>query len=158
MRKKIVSLLLAVCLVCGLIGTVGPVAYAEAEEIKGLCGVGLHYVINPNTRTLTISGTGELGASSPWRSYSNIVDKIIIEPGITAIGGSSLFSGMKCTEVVLPDGLTKIGASAFSGCSKISKFDIPDSVTIIDASAFASCSRLTEVKLPSRLTDRKSVV
>ena len=153
MRKKIVSLLLAVCLVCGLIGTVGPVAYAEAEEIKGLCGVGLHYVINPNTRTLTISGTGELGASSPWRSYSNIVDKIIIEPGITAIGGIYLFDEMSFTEVVLPDGLTKIGASAFSGCSKISKFDIPDSVTVIDEGAFSGCSRLAEVKLPSGLTE-----
>ena len=57
MRKKIVSLLLAVCLVCGLIGTVGPVAYAEAEEIKGLCGVGLHYVINLSQPGTTCEST-----------------------------------------------------------------------------------------------------
>ena len=52
MRKRIVSLLLAVCLVCGLMGTVGPVAYAE--EVKGLCGNDLSYTLDLNTGHLRV--------------------------------------------------------------------------------------------------------
>ena len=153
MQKRIVSLLLALCLVCGVMSTVGPAAWAQEEEIKGLCGVGLRYVINPNTRTLTISGTGELGASAPWQNHSDLIDKVIIEPGVTAIGGERMFQDMRFTEAVLPDGLTEIGEMAFTDCTKMTKCDIPASVTTIGTWAFKGCSSLAEVKFPSGMTE-----
>ncbi len=65
---------------CGLMGAVGPAAYAEEEEFKGLCGVGQRYVIDVSAQTLTISGTGELGASAPWKSHSDIINKGLLSP------------------------------------------------------------------------------
>lgn len=72
--------------------------------------------------TLTISGTGEIEDCiewQPWSSKAALIKKVVIENGVTAIGGHA-FSGFEnLEEVVIPDSVTRIDESAFEGCSSL---------------------------------------
>lgn len=72
--------------------------------------------------TLTISGTGEIEDCiewQPWSSKAALIKKVVIENGVTAIGGHA-FSGFEnLEEVVIPDSVTRIDESAFEDCSSL---------------------------------------
>lgn len=150
MKRRALSLLLALSLLCGLT----PAGLtASAEEYSGLCGENLRYVINTDTGLLTISGTGEVGMTAPWKNYDISIRKVVIEPGITAIGGKGLFQDMSFSELVLPDTLTSIGEMAFAGCKKLEAVVLPESLAKLGACAFDACWSLTSVTLPEGLAE-----
>ena len=122
---------------------------------------------------LTISGTGpmydyyvETGdddwyefMEQPWRAYYREINTIVIENGVTTIGGNAFGSNggddyQECavTNVIIPDGVTSIGAYAFFECINLSGVVIPDGVTSIGEAAFSFCGRLTSVTIPDSVT------
>ena len=90
---KIISLMLAVMLVVTLV----PTANVEAATIidSGKCGKKTTYTVTSDG-TLTISGQGPMkdcdnrnGEKMPWRNSaetSEIINKVVIENGVTRIG------------------------------------------------------------------------
>lgn len=128
---------------------------------SGKCGDNLLWDINEEG-TLTISGTGAMrdyyisdGTShttAPWYDYSP--KKLVIERGVTSIGGYAFF---KCDsisgDIILPEGLKSIGNWAFNNCTNITgNLTLPESLVSIGACAFAGCSGMTgNLVLPPRL-------
>lgn len=105
--------------------------------------------------TLTISGSGvveDIGAyNQPWKTYRGYIQKVVIESGVTFIGGEAFYACQELTQVSIPDTVTYIGPGAFALCGKLENIVIPDSVTNIGASAFFSCWSLSDVILPKNL-------
>ncbi len=119
--KRVLSVLLALCLV---IGAVPVFAFAADED----------FVIEDGVLT----------------KYNGPGGDVVVPDGVTSIG-RSVFAGRKdITGVKLPDGLISIGIMSFEG-SGLTSIDMPDSVTIIKDSSFASCRKLTDVKLSNNL-------
>ena len=130
MKKRILSILMALSLMIGLL----PVSTLAAET-SGNCGVSgtdgdnLTWSFHEATGALTIEGTGDMKqfgreGTVPWRSFR---DSIV--------------------SVSLPEGLTSIGAYAFYGCEKLQTIQIPDTVYLIGRSAFQN-SGLTKITIP----------
>ena len=101
--------------------------------------------------TLTISGTGEMG-TNPWSSQRKIIEKVVIENGVTSIGGGAFWECYYLKSVVIPSSVTSIGGYAFSNCYSLTSITIPNSVTSIGGGAFNGCYNLKSVVIPNSVT------
>ena len=159
MKKRILSIVLALCLVFSLL----PVS-ALADTTSNKCGDNLTWALS-YSGTLTISGTGAMNSYSsskntdgdyvttaPWREYYRLIKRVVIGNGVTSIGWSAFEGCSSLTSVTIPDTVTSIGWSAFEGCTGLASVTIPDSVTSIGDWAFCDCSSLTSVTIPDTVT------
>jgi len=143
------------------------VVVANAKTIidQGSCGANVNWVLTDDY-TLTISGTGKMddyvccGQSRPWHSYTDgyvsggkKIRSVVIQNGVTSVGGYAFFMCNGITTVELPNSLITIGTNAFYGCDKLTSIIIPDKVTTIKESAFHGCERLQTVEISRSATD-----
>ncbi|MDR0565938.1 MAG: InlB B-repeat-containing protein [Prevotellaceae bacterium] len=133
---------------------------AMAETISGITG-DCTWEITSDTSdgyTLTLSGTGAMGnylsaSDAPWHTYRKNIKTLLIEAGVTSIGGYTFYHCYGLTgALTIPSAVTSIGSDAFSGCSGLTSVTIPSSVTYIGESAFSYCSGLTSVTIPNSVT------
>lgn len=107
---------------------------------------------------LTISGTGEIVPTQPWKHIRYQIKKVIISDGVTNISNNAFLSCISLSSVTIPSSVTSIGSYAFEGCSSLTSIDIPSGVTSIGESSFQACSSLTSINIPSGVTSiEKSV-
>ncbi len=136
MSRKILSLILALVLVLGCL----PLA-ASAEEATGKCGDNATWVYEDTTKTLTISGTGDMSGTSqnyyPWGQYKSSIEKVVIEDGITSISDAAFFRHENLENIRIPNSVTTMGECVFWGCKKLSHIVIPASVTEFRDSYFS---------------------
>ena len=154
MKKRLVSLCLALVFVLGLV----PVGAFGAEiEASGTCGAqgdNVRWSLDSDG-VMTISGSGAMEdysvfepiTRSPWyeKHLAHKVTKLVIEPGVTTVGDSA-FLGCNIAEVSLPEGLTRIGAYGFED-NEFTEIEIPGTVTAIGDGAF-SATDLIELTVP----------
>ena len=153
MKKRIVSFILAVLLICTLLPTA---AFAADIVASGTCGANLIWTLD-SEGTLTISGTGAMtdysnGSSVPWYSSRSSIKSVTIPDSVTSIGNYAFNNCSSLASVTIPDGVTSIGDHAFEGCSSLASVTIPDSVTSIGGSVFYGCSSLASVTIPNSVT------
>lgn len=115
----------------------------------GTCGDNLTWTLD-DEGTLTISGTGVMkdyrgSSSTPWYSLQPSISRIVIENGVTTIGGSAFSGCASVTSVTIGDNVTSIGADAFLGCSELVSITIPHAITNIQKYAFMGCTALADV-------------
>ena len=113
------------------------------------CGDDLTWEWNGNT--LTITGTGAMAdyndsSKRPWDSYTEQINEVVIEDGVTSIGNNAFFDCQNLTSITFAEGsqLESIGESAFNGTG-LTSIEIPAGVTSIGVGAFFSCDGLTSV-------------
>ena len=161
MIRKGISVFLALCLMLTLL----PVS-ALAGEDSGYCGVdGSNVSWNFSGSTLTLSGTGGTEdcimyaddgepagyKPTPWDSYKDSIQSVIIESGITSIGGALFCAHEGLTDVSIPDSVVSIGPRAFEGCTSLINVTLPNSLTSIGQYAFLS-SGLNGITIPGSVT------
>ena len=112
--------------------------------------------------TLTISGTGDMpdwefdfmhtATVNPWyrRGIEKKIKKVIIEEGITSVGGGAFDRCISIEEVALPDSVIKIGAGAFYECNHLKKINMQNVIRISE-DAFGYCRRLENLQLSENL-------
>lgn len=150
MKKRILSLLLALCLLCGILLQLVPGACAATI---GDLNDSISWDLDKSTGLLSISGSGPMpnwadgGEDPPWYDQRTSIRSLILSSGITTIGSNAFKGCSYLSSATLPDGLTTIGDSAFYACPLSSSFAIPSSVNTIGNSAFYG-SRLTSVTIP----------
>lgn len=155
--KKIVSLLLmaAMLVLTGATLTTG-VSAADTGTYSGTCGDNLTWLLNTQKGVLTISGSGamtELKTPStvPWADYTSDITRVVVENGVTSIGGYAFYGCDAMTNISLPQTLETIGTRAFHNCRNLSQITIPSRVTSIGNYCFYGCGALRSVSLPSSL-------
>ncbi len=91
------------------------------------------------TATLTITGSGAMvgegfeGDEAPWLiEYTNSIEKIDIEDGVTSIGDSAFWGCDNLTSVTIPKSVTEIGNNAFYGCTNILLFVDENNINVRD--------------------------
>lgn len=144
MKKRALSLVLAIAMVCTMLPEITMQASAETIT-SGTSQEGFHWELD-SEGTLTISGTG------PMKDYYPAGD------GPTSWVDANLGTDYKgpyndqVKRVVLSQGITNIGKSAFHFCKAITSVEIPDSVTSIGEYAFSCCTNLQDVAIPNGVT------
>ena len=129
----------------------------ETTSHGGKCGDNLTWTLDGNG-TLTISGSGAMSNFSiyqnvaPWLENWDKIARVVVEPGVTSIGGNAFQRCSSLSSVRIPESVTSIGDSAFSGCSGLTSITIPEGVASIGNSAFYGCSSMTSVTIPEAVT------
>lgn len=144
------------CTVTDELGNEGAVSFrVQYERPEGYAGSDVRWAVSNGV--LTLSGTGamwdyyyENGMMLPWAARSAEITKVVVEPGITVIGGYAFSYLPNLTEVSLPEGLVSIHADAFTDCVSLRGIDLPSSLTELRRYAFYG-SGLERVVLPEGL-------
>lgn len=153
MKKRLLSVLLILCLSVSLLSGVTFAAYLIRG---GLCGEVAYTLYSDGT--LTIYGRGAMAdyyvySAVPWyMGGTSRVDKLVIEDGVTHIGSQAFSNSKYLTEITIPNSVTSIGYGTFSDSYRIKTITIPDSVTSIGANAFETCKALSEIEIPTSVT------
>ena len=126
----------------------------QGIKAKGTLGDSITWTFSDDN-VLTVSGSGSIqvgeGQQYPWKQLGGEVAKIIIEDGITTVGGSAFEAFTAVTETVLGDTVEEIGDHAFYDCLKLEKINLPDSLKAIGNAAFWRCG-ITALDIPSGVT------
>ncbi len=140
------------------IGSNNPVLSAATKVfavVEGICGNNLTWSLNKNTGILTISGEGDMYSyfmDAPWMSYTDSINTVIVENGVTSISSFAFYNCANITSVTLPDTLEEICDNSFYNCTDLTGITIPDSVSIIYSAAFAG-SGITEIVIPDGIEE-----
>ena len=150
MKKKLFSLLLALCMVLTLL----PVT-AMAEIFSSNIPYTINYIFDDSTGVLILHGEGALGdngVSSKYKYSSDFsvsqVKKVIVEEGVTRIGNSAFADFNRLTSVSLPSTVTEIGPFAFYWCNALTEITLPANLTTIEEHAFYE-SGITQITVPA---------
>ena len=125
---------------------------ASTAAATNSCGEGVTWALADGT--LTISGTGRMtdynsNSPAPWADQADQITAVVVEAGVTTVGGSSFKGCTNLTTVTLADGVEYIETAAFNGCTALSDITIPESVGYIKTGAFKDCNALTSVTVRS---------
>lgn len=151
--KKSGGLFLAIILVMNLASVIA----CAAPEENGTCGKDLTWTFDSGSRTLTISGTGEMDdydwGESPWfeAGLDCSVQKIVVSDGVTDLGAYAFAGLVNAENVSLPEGLVSIGECAFSECQSLYSPVLPEGLLSIEERAFESCDSIESICLPASL-------
>lgn len=147
------------------------VTYAQ----MGSCGNNLEWTLSGNT--LIISGEGEMtdfttinssisDKKPSWNPYKDLIESVVIEEGVTSIGGFAFYEYPNLKSITIPEGVTKIGPKAFQNCDALTNIVFPQSLKRIESyqcgggintgffytsSAFYDCDGLTEITIPANV-------
>ena len=121
-----------------------------------ICGENLTCSYDASTKTLTISGTGDMYdfrqyAETPWYAYYEEIEKIIVGEGVTSVGNHAFEGTRNAAQVTLPTTLKRIGDSAFQGCYVLSLM-LPEGLESIGRYAFMYTENLNELRIPGTVT------
>ena len=128
--------------------------YITVKPLWDPCGDELFCLLDPETGTLKIKGTGTMFAHDdlPWKDRKNEIRAIVIETGAAEIGERAFLRCENLTAVTIPSSVTAIGEAAFLGCSALTEIEFPEGLTVIGDAAFESCTGLAEITLPDGVT------
>ncbi len=165
MFKKLLSTMTALCMILGTAAAlpegiaddfVSTIKAQAANTIdSGYCGNNLTWTLD-DEGTLTISGNGKMKDygfdDNSWYPKSKNIKKVVINNGVTSIGGGAFDWYQNLTSITIPNSVTSIGYRAFYGCKSLTSITIPNSVTSIGYCAFYGCKSLTSITIPSGVT------
>ena len=124
-------------------------------EFRGSCGEHTYYYYDWKTKQLNIGGTGPVedyrpdeDDMTPWTDYTDILEKVVIEDGVTRIGSSAFEGCIALTQVELADTVTDIADYAFYACVKLTEFSLTEGVVNIGRGAFGYCEAVKELHIP----------
>ena len=138
MKKRILSIVLTICLVLTFVPTM---AFAASS---GMTSDGLEYEISDASE---VKITRYIG-----RNTSMTIPNKIEGCPVKAIGDSAFLGCTSLESVVIPNGVTSIESEAFLECTSLKSVEIPDSVTSIGNSAFKGCTSLEGIEVANSNT------
>jgi len=168
--KKALALLALLAAVCGLLAFS---AAAESAAASGICGENLTWTLDA-AGTLTVSGTGAMKdynyKGAPWYQSRDSIKAVVVESGVTTIGGSAFNDCSSLTSINFQDSVTVIGEYAFESCSSLKDVSITDldawcRIDFADSSATPMCNggnlllngqKLVSVAVPEGVTEVKA--
>lgn len=120
---------------------------------SGTCGENVVWSFDEATGTLTISGEGPMDDYSgqitlPWQDFIQDIRSLVVKPGVTTVGNTTLSGAMRLERVELPEGITSIGNAAFDLTLALKEIKLPSTLTEIGELAF-SYGGLTKINIPA---------
>jgi len=148
MKKRLISLLLAVCMAASVL-PVGAFAAAAGETFAyEYEGQTLNYKVTSDSTVEVAKNTGITGT---LKIPETVYDGDQNQYTVTAIGQDA-FAGNNVIEVEFPATLKTIGTSAFLNNNSLKDVEFPEGLTTIGNYAFGSVWGMTKLKIPASVT------
>ena len=151
--KKLISLLLCLCLVAALFAV--PV-WADEDPTEavvrepGQCGEDLYWSFEGGTLTITGSGAmDDFETDAPWAAHKSEIKSVVLK-GVTYIGANAFRNYDALTSVDFGSKLYEIGPNAFRSCDGLTSISLPASFKVFGESSFMSCANLKKIDCAGR--------
>jgi len=162
MRAVVAVVAVTLCVVCCGFNNNNNMKSVTRVDYSGSCGENATWQFDENTKTLTISGTGKMkdysdSSTVPWTHLRSSINTVVMEEGITSIGGLCFFDIWHLETLTIPSTVTSIGSSAFGSCRRLTSMTISANVTKIGSAVFGNCARLTSIVVDKNNKNYKTV-
>ena len=122
MKKRLLSALLALCLMVSLMPTAWASGGTADPPVSGNCGSGARWIFTESTGGLLIYGTGPMAdyaaaADVPWAAHREKIKTVDINSSVESIGGNAFIGCINLSDITVSNSVKKIGTDAFTGCS-----------------------------------------
>ena len=117
------------------------------------CGANARYSFDSDSGVLTITGTGATDdytsvANTPWYELCSQIKAVVVQSGITSVGGYAFAECENLEKVTLADTVTSIGTYAFRTDTKLTEINL-ENVQLLGNSSFTGCMGLSHANLCS---------
>ena len=150
--KRLISLLIAVCMMITMLPLSAVTAFAAdtaTEQEAIVDGYKYKYKVNGGNATIT----DFCGPVKPTRYLYDIdIPGTLGDYTVTGIGNGAFYSCTYLRSVTIPQSVTSIGDHAFELCDSMTSLTINDAATSIGDRAFQQCTELETVKLGEHIT------
>ena len=178
--KRLISLLVAVCMIITMLPLSAVTAFAadtSPSTVYHEASDGTYkyyYTINADGKTATITNFRGPVDSKNTGPYNITIPTDLNYIPVTGIGNYAFYGRSALANVTIPQGITSIGDSAFldcdtlisatieegvptgtnmfNGCDNLATVKLPESLTTIATGSFASCPALNHVTIPDNVT------
>ena len=145
--RRLICLLLAAALLCGLLPSASAASYSGTVDNSSI-----RWSVDLSTGVLTISGKGDMPythSTFPWYTYRREIKKVVIQSGVTNIGNLAFYDCHAMEEISIPDSVTQIKQSAFTNCASLRSIRLPGTLKHLEGNAFSGCSELRSIDIPA---------
>ena len=167
MKKKLLSILLALCVVTGTVIASPEQMIVQAAEDTTEDGdfweehawelddgtMEIYDIYENTTGSIVIPSEidGKKVTSIADSAFSNCsnLGSITIPDSVTNIGESAFSNCTALTNIILPASLERIGYNTFSSCINLKSITLPKSIKNIEEYAFNNCKSLSEITIPN---------
>lgn len=173
--KRLISLLVAVCMMITMLPLSAVTAFAEDTSTVYEANDGTYkyeYTINTEDNTATITkfyalvdgsydinipeklgdGNYTVTAIGDWAfDSSDYLTGVTIPQSVTSIGDYAFLDCHTLDNVTIPPSVTSIGKSAFYRCYALTTLSLGENIEKIGSYAFAECRHLTNVTIPEKV-------
>lgn len=167
MNKRIISLIVALCLICSMV----PMSVSAVTVIvSGTCGKNLRWQLDEDG-LLTISGTGAMTDfdfydyekdAAPWAAYLDQIETVFVSNGVTSIGEDAFWYCENLKSIEFSNSVVSLGNYAVYGCDMLTSVRIGNGLTAIGTAVFDCCDNLRVIEIdpqnPNYCTDESSVI
>lgn len=152
MKKRILSAMLAMCVVLTLLPT-SVVAYTDEQLSAETSTRAGDYLTYGDVAYTVDNGEITIRQSGNYRNKKVIeIPSEIDGIPVTSIEKRAFQLAVNLTTITIPNSVTSIGEYAFYECSSLSSITIPDGVTSIEEYTFFDCKSLTQINIPDNVT------
>ncbi len=123
MKKRLLSALLALCLMGALMPTAWASGGTADPPVSGNCGSGgARWLFTESTGGLLIFGSGPMDdytdlTGVPWAAHREKIKTVDINSSVESIGSNAFAGCVNLSDITISDSVKKIGTDAFTGCS-----------------------------------------
>ena len=162
MKRRILASLLSLVMMLSLL----PTALAAEENgtdpapvASGKVCPGITWDYDTDSKTLTVSGDGDItlsdpysgGNNPPWNAFKREIEHLVISEGITGTASIKVFADMSALQTVqFPDSLTKLATGTFATDTALSSVVLPKTIESIGSVVFSMCTGLTSLTIQNR--------
>ena len=97
-----------------------------------------------NIEGITVESLSEVGPSVFYNVGQALKGDIVINEGVTTIGGWAFRGCGNITSVSIPSTVTEIGSKSFENCTNLKTAKLPENIKKINSEAFYNCNNLSD--------------
>lgn len=162
--KRLISAILSAVILLSAFPIIAVAADVGKTKLTEFEDENVYYSFDNSSKTLTISGEGKyttdcgdnissgegglkFASFSEFYDFRKKTEKVVIENGITVLGGATFAHFENLISVQLPETLEKIEPYAFYNCYSLQSITLPNSLKSIGFEAFRSCRSIKELNI-----------
>lgn len=120
---------------------------------------GITWDYDTDSKTLTVSGTGDItlsdpysgGNNPPWNAFKTEIEHLVISEEITGTASIKVFADMSALQTIqFPSTLTTLATGTFATDTALSSVVLPDTIESIGNVVFSMCTGLTSLTIQNR--------
>ena len=114
-----------------------------AQSFSGQCGDNLYWNYDPDTKTIAITGSGEMydytATTQPWSLFKEEILKLTTSATTTTLGESAFDGCVRLGEATLGVGIERLKTNVFAECNRLYHiYSYPTYTPFADQSSFAN--------------------